>query len=265
MNNEQFEKFRKIFNKETDKIGVYANSEPFIAYKATERNMKCRNKQYRIGKTYKLKKNEKMKICHTGFHGCLFPEHVTSYYSLHKYLGMRLFKVKCDKALSDASRYGCPESKFVCSEITFLEEIPHEEAMTLLGFDKDAIYYIVNEILLGKDKLSNHYNHYEFNDILDILMSKNSKMLTNKLFIKIIKDIIESNKQIPNYIYGYITRRLNILNPKLRYSLIKLDKTKYLIKTNCGYRKTIQSYQQFVEYLDFWQWRELRKKYLESK
>jgi hypothetical protein len=48
-----------------------------IAYKATH-NYKCRNQEYKVGKTYTA---DRMKICEYGFHFCQKMEDVLNYYS----------------------------------------------------------------------------------------------------------------------------------------------------------------------------------------
>ena len=51
-----------------------------IAYKATH-NFKCRNQEYRVGKTYT---SDKLQICKHGFHFCLKMEDTLNYYTYDK-------------------------------------------------------------------------------------------------------------------------------------------------------------------------------------
>lgn len=54
-------------------------SEKIIAYKAMDKNMKCRGKQYEVGKTYY---EDKADCCHAGMHACENPLDVLHYYPL---------------------------------------------------------------------------------------------------------------------------------------------------------------------------------------
>lgn len=49
-----------------------------LVYKGTDKDMKCRDFQYELGKEYV---EEKAKLCSKGFHGCEYPLDVFSYYS----------------------------------------------------------------------------------------------------------------------------------------------------------------------------------------
>lgn len=54
-------------------------SEKIIAYKAMNKNMMCRGKQYEVGKTYH---EDKADCCHAGMHACENPLDVLHYYPL---------------------------------------------------------------------------------------------------------------------------------------------------------------------------------------
>lgn len=51
-------------------------SEKIIAYKAMDKNMMCRGKQYEVGKTYH---EDKADCCHAGMHACENPLDVLRY------------------------------------------------------------------------------------------------------------------------------------------------------------------------------------------
>ena len=84
-------------------------SEKIIAYKAMDKNMTCRGKQYEVGKTYY---EDKADCCHAGMHACENPLDVLHYYPLRD--GPRFFEVECcgkvDKS-NDDSKLACTELK----------------------------------------------------------------------------------------------------------------------------------------------------------
>lgn len=54
-------------------------SEKIIAYKAMDKNMQCRGKQYEVGKTYTELEAD---CCNAGMHACENPLDVLNYYPL---------------------------------------------------------------------------------------------------------------------------------------------------------------------------------------
>lgn len=91
-------------------------SEKIIAYKAMDKNMQCRGKQYEVGKTYH---EDKADCCHAGMHACEEPLDVLHYYPLKD--SPRFFEVECggnvDKSEED-SKLACTELK-VKGEVNF--------------------------------------------------------------------------------------------------------------------------------------------------
>lgn len=89
-------------------------SEKIIAYKAMDKNMQCRGKQYEVGKTYH---EDKADCCNAGMHACENPLDVLHYYPLRD--GPRFFEVECggnvDKSVED--------SKLACTELTVKGEV----------------------------------------------------------------------------------------------------------------------------------------------
>ena len=89
-------------------------SEKIIAYKAMDKNMMCRGKQYEVGKTYY---EDKADCCHAGMHACESPLDVLHYYQVSN--GARFFKVECG---GDVAK-GDEDSKFACTELTVKGEL----------------------------------------------------------------------------------------------------------------------------------------------
>ena len=89
-------------------------SEKIIAYKAMDKNMQCRGKQYEVGKTYH---EDKADCCHAGMHACENPLDVLHYYKVSD--GARFFKVECG---GDVAK-GDKDSKFACTELTVKGEL----------------------------------------------------------------------------------------------------------------------------------------------
>ena len=89
-------------------------NEKIIAYKAMDKDMKCRGKQYEVGKTYN---EDKADCCHAGMHACENPLDVLHYYKVAD--GARFFRVECGGYISNDRK----DSKFACTELTVKSEL----------------------------------------------------------------------------------------------------------------------------------------------
>ena len=89
-------------------------SEKIIAYKGMDENMRCRGKQYEVGKTYT---EDKADCRHAGMHACENPLDVFRYYKLNG--KNRFFEVECS---GDVSKDDC-DSKLACTELTIKGEM----------------------------------------------------------------------------------------------------------------------------------------------
>ena len=119
-------------------------SEKIIAYKAMDKNMMCRGKQYEVGTTYR---EDKAGCCHAGMHACENPLDVLHYYPLSD--GIRIFKVECG---GDISREDGKDTKLACTELTVEAEIKIAD-MVKLGVK--AVMDRVNKNVKGtKNKAS---------------------------------------------------------------------------------------------------------------
>ena len=89
-------------------------SEKIIAYKAMDKNMQCRGKQYEVGKTYH---EDKADCCRAGMHACENPLDVLHYYPLRD--SPRFFKVECGGNVDKSEE----DSKLACTELTVKGEV----------------------------------------------------------------------------------------------------------------------------------------------
>lgn len=116
-------------------------SEKIIAYKAMDKNMQCRGKQYEVGKTYH---EDKADCCHAGMHACENPLDVLHYYPLKD--SPRFFEVECggnvDKSVED--------SKLACTELTVKGEV------NFAGLVKATLNAVFNRVK-GKEPFSSGY------------------------------------------------------------------------------------------------------------
>ena len=116
-------------------------SKKIIAYKAMDKNMQCRGKQYEVGKTYH---EDKADCCHAGMHACENPLDVLHYYPLKD--GPRFFEVECGGNV-DKSR---GDSKLACTELTVKGEV------NFAGLVKAAVNAVFNRVK-GKEPFSSGY------------------------------------------------------------------------------------------------------------
>ena len=116
-------------------------SEKIIAYKAMDKNMQCRGKQYEVGKTYH---EDKADCCHAGMHACENPLDVLHYYPLKD--SPRFFEVECGGSV-DKSGEG---SKLACTELTVKGEV------NFAGLVKATVNAVFNRVK-GKEPFSSGY------------------------------------------------------------------------------------------------------------
>ena len=112
-------------------------SEKIIAYKATDKNMMCRGKQYEVGKTYT---EEKADCCTAGMHACEVPFDVLHYY--HVSDGARFFQVECGGEVDKSS----DDSKLACTELTVKGEL---KLTDMLKIGVEAVMKRVKEKTAG--------------------------------------------------------------------------------------------------------------------
>ena len=113
-------------------------SEKIIAYKAMDKNMQCRGKQYEVGKTYH---EDKADCCHAGIHACENPLDVLRYYPLKD--GPRFFEVECGGNVDKSGE----DSKLACTELTVKGEV------NFAGLVKATVNAVFNRVN-GKEPFS---------------------------------------------------------------------------------------------------------------
>ena len=117
-------------------------SEKIIAYKAMDKNMQCRGKQYEVGKTYY---EDEADCCNAGMHACENPLDVLHYYPLKD--GTRFFEVKCGGNVDKSEE----DSKLACTELTVKGEV------NFAGLVKATVNAVFNRVK-GKEPFSSGYS-----------------------------------------------------------------------------------------------------------
>ena len=108
-------------------------------FKGFDKDLKCRDFQYEIGKEYS---EEKADICNYGFHACEFPMDVFNYYppSDSRY---------CEVELEANNQKSSDDSKRVGKKISVKAEIG------IAGIIKDGVEYIKEQVNWEDDKATN--------------------------------------------------------------------------------------------------------------
>ena len=112
--------------------------EKIIAYKAMDKNMQCRGKQYEVGKTYH---EDRAACCNAGIHACENPLDVLHYYPLKD--SPRFFEVECGGNVDKSGE----DSKLACTELTVKGEV------NFAGLVKATVNAVFNRVK-GKEPFS---------------------------------------------------------------------------------------------------------------
>ena len=115
-------------------------NEKIIAYKAMDKDMKCRGKQYEVGTTYN---EDKADCCHAGMHACENPLDVLHYYKVAD--GARFFRVECGGEVDKSN----DDSKLACTEMTVKCEL---KLTDMLKIGVEAVMKRVKEKTAGAKK-----------------------------------------------------------------------------------------------------------------
>lgn len=109
-------------------------------YKATEKNMRCRDYQFELGKVHDMPEDEEIAECHSGFHLCLKLEDVFKYYkpgNNRKYFKVRALVRKEDyegygKETSDLFFMSSKKDKLASKAIVLESEVPKTELLKVI-------------------------------------------------------------------------------------------------------------------------------------
>ena len=113
-------------------------SKKIIAYKAMDKNMQCRGKQYEVGKAYTEPEAD---CCRAGMHACENPLDVLHYYPLKD--SPRFFEVECGGSVDKSGE----DSKLACTELTVKGEV------NFAGLVKATVNAVFNRVK-GKEPFS---------------------------------------------------------------------------------------------------------------
>lgn len=97
-------------------------------YKGTDKDMKCRDYQFELGKQFDMPKDADIQLCCSGFHMCQNLKNVFNYYGIGK--GNRFFEVKALVRRYNKNgqyTYEHRDDKMTSKSITFVRELTAEE------------------------------------------------------------------------------------------------------------------------------------------
>ena len=137
---------KRLFSR--SKILMETKGEVVKGYKAFDKDLKCRDNQFKVGDIYTHK--GEFKLCETGFHFCLKPADVFNYYSFAP--ETRVCEIE---ALGDVAGEG---DKRVTNKIKILREIPKLELFELVNQGKEN-----TGLTNSGDSNSGHYNSGDYN------------------------------------------------------------------------------------------------------
>lgn len=97
-------------------------------YKGTDKDMKCRDYQFELGKQFDMPEGEEIVLCSSGFHMCQDLKNVFVYYDIGK--GNRFFEVKALVRRYNKNgtyTYEHRDDKMTSKSVTFVRELTADE------------------------------------------------------------------------------------------------------------------------------------------
>ncbi len=95
-------------------------NKTITTYKGFDKDLKCRDFQYEVGKEYELPKGETVEICRRGFHACKSPLEVLDYYFMDGHANLSRF---CEVEQSGEFSKKDNSTKVASSKIKIKKEI----------------------------------------------------------------------------------------------------------------------------------------------
>lgn len=105
-------------------------------YKGTDKDMKCRDYQFELGKKFDMPEGEKIVLCSSGFHLCNDLQNVFRYYNVEE--GNRFFEVRALVRRYNKNGYYSFEhrdDKMVAKSIEFVRELTVDEIFEHIKID----------------------------------------------------------------------------------------------------------------------------------
>lgn len=115
-------------------------------YKGTDKDMKCRDYQFELGKQFDMPEGEEIILCSSGFHLCQNLKNVFRYYKLGD--GNRFFEVKALVRRYNKNGtyvYEHREDKMTSKSITFVRELTADEIFDAKNYDDAEIKAFTTE------------------------------------------------------------------------------------------------------------------------
>ena len=143
---------------------AYKTTNNMIAYKATY-NFKCRNQEYKVGKTYT---SDRMEICKHGFHFCQKMADVMGYYSANN-----------DFVLLEIEALGKIETrgdKSVTNKLRVLRVVPKEEYTEQMRKRFDVVERDQNNRIVSRVDSFGYKNVYQYDDRGNMIVDNDTKM-----------------------------------------------------------------------------------------
>jgi hypothetical protein len=140
------------------RLGVLAEEKPFnrdkgteewvwiTGYKGTDKDLKCRDYQFEVGKQFDMPEGEEIRLCSSGFHLCQNLKNVFRYYNIGD--GNRFFEVKALVRRYNKNgtyTYEHREDKMTSKSITFIRELTADEIFDAKQFDDDEVRAFTTE------------------------------------------------------------------------------------------------------------------------
>ncbi len=160
---EEYDRLQKEIARRVEEREAMKNEWIWVdGFKGTNRDMKCRDFQFELGKQFDIPEGEEIEACKNGFHLCKTVNDVYDYYPIGN--GNRFFKVRALVRKYDAEHYGPglynPGNKLVARSIIFEEELTAndilpDEAATwsdenkMLALEK-SVAFVLDKINIDK-------------------------------------------------------------------------------------------------------------------